>query len=160
MSVLFYSMKHPDSGSLRKQLVLPTKVTSALAPTHYSGPVEREGWWVLGGGVKAGAWKDEEGLSAAFYWACRHAAALRRQRLMALPPPPLLVYACSLEWSGKRERKFREAVIVGSLLASNVGGGRRRGVGAAAILSPSMQPQQQQHWRPQAAVRVPAAAAA
>lgn len=39
----------------------------ALAPTHYStGPVEREGWWVLGGGVKAGAWKDEEGLSAAF----------------------------------------------------------------------------------------------
>ena len=44
-----------------------SKATSVLAPTHYStGPVEREGWWVLGGGVKAGAWKDEEGLSAAF----------------------------------------------------------------------------------------------
>ena len=76
---------------------------------------------MLGGGVKAGAWKDEEGLSAAFYWACRHAAALRRRR--------------------RRRRRYTESFYAASTAAAleatsrgaSAGGGVAKAAAAAAL---------------------------
>ena len=82
---------------------------------------------MLGGGVKAGAWKDEEGLSAAFYWACRHATALRRRRLMALPPPPLAVAQAGGGGGEIRVQPRRRALGVGG----RRGDGRRDEVAGA-----------------------------